>query len=129
MSVIQAGLVLNHSQRERTEKALKALWDKRDVPHIPANEFRRLTDADLAYLHRFWAHKDKHWAEESDDFAFATQKDFREEPPQGYARMFRPLPVQPALTDAELSTLEIPRPNYRNNTGRNLTPRQATKRT
>lgn len=96
---------MTSAARNRIASALRAIWDKRDIPHIPVTEFRRLTDADLAYLYRFWSHKDRHWVKfdaissdkgidvVGDDAALARQPDFTEEPPKGWKRFWTdPLP-------------------------------------
>lgn len=75
---------LSASQRRKVTERLKAIWSHRDIPPMPEQELRRVTDRDLAFLLRFWSHKDRYWDIED-------SPPFREEPPQGYERMFGPV--------------------------------------
>lgn len=47
--------------RKRAEEALRELWDKRAVAHIPPAELRRLSDDSVTDLVRFWTHQNTHW--------------------------------------------------------------------
>ena len=83
---------MTRTQRTKAEDALRRLWDKRSVPHMPVNEVRRLTDRDLGYLLRFWSHKDKWWDVED-------APSFTEEPPQGYEAMRKTEAERKAFVD------------------------------
>lgn len=71
--------------RDADIKTLRGLWDKRDIPHIPAAELSRITDEDVADLVRFWWTKDHRWDDEEAP-AYRSNRDVKPEeasaPPQ-----------------------------------------------
>lgn len=75
---------LSASARRRVTEGLKTIWHRREIPFIPEQELRRVTDRDLAYLLRYWSHVDRYWDVDN-------APPFREEPPQGYDKMFAPV--------------------------------------
>lgn len=106
------------TRRESTLRLLLAVWEKRDIPPMLDNELRRLSDAHVAFLLRFWTWKDQHWDE-------SEPREYKEEPPQGWAFMFRQRPLTPVTVE----TLTANTCHQINRcSGRCLVPRQASKR-
>lgn len=108
------------SQREKAIVRLHDIWQRRDVPHISDVELAKMDDETVAYLHRFWTHKDRWW-----DVTGAP--DFTEAPPHPPEALPALLVPRPSLREEKITGSRNFGRTFKGTNGGRQTGRQALK--